>query len=314
MEPEADFVCIESSSVSNDTRVLDNTHLIKSKKLFNIRSNGKRLWIKHRNTCIKYGFTKNQYKSDAKDGTIVIILNNEGQHVISSIDDIVQQRFISMYTNTILNNMMLTENVIKSMFKQSLYNNTLKVTLSPDTCKLFDEKKIRIDNINFTDDYGLTAGEEISIIFEPSFAWMMNKKIGIRWDVRQIQLHKKQTENEIQQTIEIEEPSKGWKLSNDNDDENREDTITNANVNVNVNVNANANANANVKNQNNGVTDPSKGWMLTNDSDDDNDNVINPTTQPVKRKVKIAPCKPQTLVDIETTKTWMLTNDSEDEE
>jgi hypothetical protein len=179
---EQDFICTSMESLD-----ISDLSVEKNKKIFDIRKSGKRLWIKCDNVTVKYGYSMNQYKSvDTKEGTFVLHVNESLRNLINVIDQYVMNEFCKMYRNTILNNIMITQGTISTMFRSSLYNDTLRLYISPLSCAIFrtDQSKIEepdMENI-------IREDLSLAVIIEPAFAWMMNQKIGIHWDCRQVKL------------------------------------------------------------------------------------------------------------------------------
>lgn len=182
-ENEPDFMCAAVESVD-----VSDLEIQKNKKLFDIRKSGKRLWIKCDNVTIKYGHSANQYKAvEAKEGTFVLNVDADLRNVVNAIDQCVVNEFAKMYKGTILNNIMMTPRTLSGMFRPSLYNGTLRLYVSPMNCGVFRSDRSKVvepdmDNI-------LREDLSLGVVIEPAFAWMMNQKIGIHWDCRQVKLH-----------------------------------------------------------------------------------------------------------------------------
>lgn len=213
MNANKDFICVDTKSI--DASEISDIQIEKNKRIFYIRKQDKRLWIKSKNAVIKYTYAKNQFKMDSNEGIISITIDDELDAVVSLIDKIVCDKF----SGTIVNNMMITENTIKNMFKESIYNGNLRLSLTPESCDVFDSDKNHLENIDFPET--LIADTLISVVIEPTFVWMMNKKIGIHWDARQIQIHGLHEvnldPNDSLKSNFTEETE--WSLQNDSDDE-----------------------------------------------------------------------------------------------
>ena len=160
--------------------------LTKNKRLFDIRLvNGKRLWLKVPPCTLKYGYTDNQYKSDSP-GTMVLTDIGDVLESVEAVDRFVVDQMISQYKGTSLNNIMITENTVHSMFRPSVYRDTLRLSVDAKGCHIYDKAGKRISNPKVGEI--LAQGVSLTVLAQPSFAWMMGQKIGVRWDARQIKL------------------------------------------------------------------------------------------------------------------------------
>lgn len=180
------FICVNATDVSN---VTTDACLEKNKKIYDIRKSGKRLWIKFDDVTVRYPYSVNQYgKADSKDGTFVVTADNGLRNVVDMIDDFVKTEFQKLYRGKVINNIMMTQGTIDSMFRSSLYNDTLRLYVNPSNCAIFKSDASIIKTPNLADI--LTEGLKIGIVIEPNFAWVFNNKIGIHWDARQVKLQK----------------------------------------------------------------------------------------------------------------------------
>jgi hypothetical protein len=189
IKPGDDFECLSSSLIKSDPdAMIAGMTVQKNGKLFDIRRNAKRIWIQCDDAIVKYGYAPDQYKVDSKDGTFVLHTNDVIASVVETVDKVVLSEFESMFTGKILNNIVMTKNAIRTMFRPSLYAETLRLTVSPLNCAAFRSDGSNMVNPNFPDI--LKPDTSLSVIIEPAFAWMYNRKIGIHWDARQIKLSK----------------------------------------------------------------------------------------------------------------------------
>lgn len=178
-----EFICV---SCDNGEEMTERLTLEKNKKLFEIRREGKRLWIKIDGVTVKYPFNVNQYRPEEGSGTFVIYTTDGLRNVITLIDEFVKKEFDRMYLNKICENIMLTENALKEMFRDSLYEDTLRLNVNQKNCGFFRSDGTRIPTPNVSDI--LREDITLGIVIEPAFVWMYNKKIGVHWDARQIKL------------------------------------------------------------------------------------------------------------------------------
>lgn len=189
IKPGDEFECLSSSLIKSDPDAITAGMTVqKNGKLFDIRKNGKRIWIRCDDAIVKYGYASDQYKADSKDGTFVLHTNDVIASVVDVVDKVVLKEFEFMFTGEILNNIVMTKNAIRTMFRPSLYAETLRLTVSPANCAAFRSDGSHMVNPNFPDI--LKPDTSLSVIIEPAFAWMYNRKIGIHWDARQIKMTK----------------------------------------------------------------------------------------------------------------------------
>lgn len=157
----------------------------KKKSVFDIRApEGKQLRLKVDKCGIKYGYSDNLYKS-ASPGTIVVSDMGDLAESVEVIDQFVIDSLTQQYIGSSLDNVMITKNTISTMFRSSLYNGTVRVTVD-DKCLVFDKNGNKIISPNLKDI--LSKDLTIQLVFQPSFAWMMKPKIGVRWDAKQIKI------------------------------------------------------------------------------------------------------------------------------
>jgi len=185
MNPAEEFVCIALTNLD-----VSNMTLEKNKKIFDIRKDGKRLWIKCDRVSIKYPYTPNQYRCTeaGKEGTFVVNVDEDLSAMVRMIDATVLSKFEDLYKGTVLNNVAMTENAIRTMFRPSLYSDTLRISVSANNCGVFRSDGTLIPSPDLSTI--IKDDASMGIVIEPAFAWMFNQKIGIHWDVRQIKLSK----------------------------------------------------------------------------------------------------------------------------
>jgi hypothetical protein len=177
------FCCVNC----NDVNMMENVTIEKNKKIFEIRKEGKRFWIKCDGVIIKYPFAINQYRTTEGSGTFVVNVSDGLRNTVRLIDKFVQDEFDRLYLNKICDNIMLTKGALQDMFRNSLYNDTLRISVSDKNCGFFKSDNSKISSPMLSDI--LKEDAKCSIMIEPAFVWMVNKKIGIHWDARQIKLH-----------------------------------------------------------------------------------------------------------------------------
>lgn len=159
--------------------------LEKNKRIYEIRMKSKRLWLKLPPVMLRYGFKTNSFKPGiTTEGSVVMVLNNHLHQYIETVDNRIFENFDKLFRGTVLNNMMMTKNAVQKMCKSSIWNGALKLTVSSESTVFFNENRETIEGT-----VGLTKLKEgtiCSMVIEPSFAWIMNGTIGIRWDARQV--------------------------------------------------------------------------------------------------------------------------------
>lgn len=176
-----DFKLFSSDSVEFNEKIID---FEKDGKLFNIRHVDKKLlWVSTNILKVKYGFSTNPYKPESKDGTFVLKLDENLKNIVKTVDKFVLNSLETMYKGKILGSLMITENTLSGMFRPSIYEDTIKLSVAYDTCAVFCNEKQICNDFVFQD---IQSDMYISTVIEPAFAWMFNQKIGIRWDCRQI--------------------------------------------------------------------------------------------------------------------------------
>jgi Fe-S cluster assembly iron-binding protein IscA len=179
------FVCINASGSSDEFTEMS---LDKSSKKWLIRKEGKRLWIKCSNQAsIKYPFQANKFKENATDGTVVFNVDGVLQSTIELVDEFVFNEFNKSYKGKVVNNVMMTEKTVRDMFRPSMYNGTLRVSVAPESCVIFSKDRGLVKDVNLADT--LKEDLSVSLVIEPAFAWVMNGKIGIHWDATQIKIN-----------------------------------------------------------------------------------------------------------------------------
>jgi len=217
-EQADDFVCMDISSIDDINGTHDTPNpalglgLIENGKIFDIKKDGKRLWIKCPDVVIKYPYSTNSYKPSQKDGTIVLHASDALTTMVDVIDGVVKQEFNRLYDRKILDNIMMTKGAIDDMFRSSLYNDTLRVYVSEKNCAVFSKEGI----LDREADFSTTLKSDLSlgVVLEPAFAWMFRGKIGIHWDARQIKLKQQKLKlfnngQEVQQSSRFRTPAKG---------------------------------------------------------------------------------------------------------
>lgn len=179
----SNFVVHDTSNGAPD---MSTWTLTKNKRLFDIRgSAGKHAWLKINQCVLKYGYSENKFNSESP-GTVVLSGLHEVLESVEAVDKFVIDSMIAQFRGKSLNNIMITDNTIQEMFRSSAYAETLKVSVTEKTCKIFDSNASLITNKSLADT--LTSGLNLLVMVQPSFAWMMNSKIGIRWDAKQIRI------------------------------------------------------------------------------------------------------------------------------
>lgn len=285
---------------------LNDMEMVKGTKRFNILKNGKKLWIKSHNLTIKYPFAVNTFKK-TEDGTVVFNIPRSLTDAVNVVDKFVLDEFLKLYSGQILNNVVMTENTIKMMCRSSLYGGTLRVCVSNDSCTVFDEKQNLIETPKFSDI--LHNDLRIAVIVEPAFAWMMNGKIGIHWDARQIRILSLLS---VPSIYSVQESSQTWSLGMDDEEDVPVNNVNNTVNNVNVPVN---NVNVSVNNVNVqkivSLYKPEKTsneWSLEMDDGDDEPKVFKQTRIPVEKKKMLTKKKME-----ESKSAWSLKLDDDDD-
>ncbi len=159
--------------------------IVKKKSIYEIRTtDDKELWLKVNQCSLKYGYAEDKFKAD-KAGNVMLADMNNLTDSVDAIDQFVIDKMTTQYQGRILNNIMITKDTVKKMFRASMYNGTLRVSVDPAKCPLFDNKGVSIESNDLTI---LKKGLGVQVFIQPSFAWLFNGKIGIKWHARQIKL------------------------------------------------------------------------------------------------------------------------------
>ncbi len=160
--------------------------LTKKKSIYEIRATGgKQLWFKVNHCALKYGYSENLYKS-ASPGTIVVSdMGGDLEGSVEAIDQFVIDTLTKQNLGSSLDNVMITENTISEMFRSSLYNGTIRVTID-DKCRVFDKNAKLLISPNLKEIFKKDL--TIQLVVQPSFVWMMKPRIGVRWDAKQIKI------------------------------------------------------------------------------------------------------------------------------
>ena len=173
-----------------DVAAMRSVSVAKVKRVFEIRLFDSPLTIKTK--CrIKYGFATNKFKPELLNaGSVVLQLTPSMIALIEELDERVCRYFEDTFTGSILNNVMMTKNATRAIFRPSVYSGSLRVHVSGDSCALIDEDNTTVLDGGNPDLLArrLRAGEAIGLVVQPAFAWFMNKRIGVRWNARQIRL------------------------------------------------------------------------------------------------------------------------------
>jgi hypothetical protein len=178
-DEDLDFVCVAKA-----TQV--PLCVQKSKSIWEIRSNGKRLWIKSNGSSVKYPYTLNPFKPDTNEGSLVINMDQNLSDAVEYIDCFVYKEFLRLYEGKILSNVHMTRSTLRSMFRESTSLGTLKLNVSPDNCAVFTKNESIWKDPDLTKI--LKAEMAVSIVAEPVFVWMRNGRIGIHWAARQLKI------------------------------------------------------------------------------------------------------------------------------
>jgi hypothetical protein len=136
--------------------------------------------ISTENVRIRYGFRKNTFKI-TDEGFVSIDIAKNLIETVREIDDTVSKWFHDTYIDSVLDNVQISKNAIKTMFRPSVTDTQMRLHVSPSRCQFFNGDDTRIENVDC--EKVMSAGSHARMTVTPSFAWMMNKIIGIHWDV-----------------------------------------------------------------------------------------------------------------------------------
>ena len=196
-----DFVLVKGE---DKPFIANDLNLVTNKKLYDIRKrckvlqeNGeevtrcRRLWLSYANVQLKYGYSESPYKPGT--GSVVMMLDDNLSQIVQAIDDFVREEFLALYTGTVINNVAITANAVKQMFKSSMYDDgALRINVSPQTCAVFRSDGALVEDSDLHKRFigSLKTDVSTGVIFEPSFASVYQNKIRIHWDARQFKLAK----------------------------------------------------------------------------------------------------------------------------
>lgn len=269
--------------------------LEKNKKLYDIRVDGKRLWIKSTAASIKYPYSTNKFNKTS----VVFNLDDTMIQAVKAVDAHVYDHYKNEFVGKIMNNMKMTDKTLQTMFRDSLYNGTLSTYVSADNCAVFSKEKGLISDPNLGEL--LKSDVNVSIVVEPAFSWYMDKKIGIHWDLRQVKINGMMSSANRRF---VQPKTTPWAIKKDDDDEkNHIDPVSKA------------------------KTDGAKkykdfaasGWKLSmNDSSDDEgeNKPVSPRAKLSKKTASSTEKEKKTLPDIVSLagQSWRIQQDSSDDE
>lgn len=215
MSDEEEFVCL---TAGNSTEIYyADLSVEKLKSIWEIRSNGKRLWIKSNGASVKFPFAVSPFKQGTKDGTFVINMDENLSDAVQYVDSFVYKEFLRMYQDKVMSNVLMTKGTLKAMFRESIYMDTLRLNVSPDSCAIFTKERGLLEDPVLHDV--IKPDLALSIVVEPAFVWMRNGKIGIHWAARQVKIDGTFANRAIKAKAKENEAMKNWKLSVDDEDD-----------------------------------------------------------------------------------------------
>jgi hypothetical protein len=253
------------------------------KTLFDIRKQEQRLWIQTTPQIIIYPFSKNIYKPDSDEGSLTLECIENLKVFVREVDEFVITEFTRKYLGIALGSVLVTKDTIKEMFRPSIIGDLFRINVSAGSCVIFSDnmKEITIDELQ---NFSL-----IDLIIEPSYVWIMNSKIGITWNARQICDVKNDVKNdEINSVSETEKEDKKFSLDLDSNESDDNDDVVIKKVVKSIDKKFSLDLDSNESDDNDDVVNKkvvkSKKFSLDLDSNesDDNDDIIKITTKPTK--------------------------------
>ncbi len=189
MVRESEFQLYPNDAVPVTVDIVD---LDKGGKVFNIRKDDKRIWLKTRNQTLHYGFSPNKFKPEKPDGSVVLYpLTDSWKKVVNVIETSIKEAFVGIT----LNNVKVTGSTIEREFKPTIDpQGQMRVTVSPNECAVFDVEKKLVE----TDAVArLTRSTAVDLIIEPTYLWYTRgKAMGITWTARQVWVNGQRTEED----------------------------------------------------------------------------------------------------------------------
>lgn len=170
--------------------------LVPNGKMWDVKdiATGKPIWYCMNELVLEKGFETNPYKKTSKDGHVSIGLDLHALFVVENVDNILKTCFLESSRGKKVDNLVMTDKTVNSLFRSSLFNNTVKLKVTFESTAIFDKNGTLLndpDNLLINQDklhLLLATGTKLILVIEPSFIWCFNKQIGITWTLRQVKL------------------------------------------------------------------------------------------------------------------------------
>lgn len=191
--------------------------LVPNGKMWDVKDkiSDRTVWYCMNDLVLDKGFETNPYKKASKDGHISVALDLHGSFVVGNVDTTLKTCFLDSSRGKKVDNLVMTDKTVDSLFRSSLFNNTVKLKVTFESTAIFDRHGTLLndpDNVLISQDklhLLLTAGTKLILVIEPSFIWCFNKQIGITWSLRQVKL---MNDYSLEDEPEEEEAGASWSL------------------------------------------------------------------------------------------------------
>lgn len=143
--------------------------------MYDIRNNSKRIWIETGDLIITSKFSKNIFKPGSNEGSIVAELNPEFLNIVQNFERKIKAIFLEKFGGKPISGIMMTRDTIDQIFKS--VSDPMRISCDPASCVVLN------DGISLEGVSGIG-----NFVVEPSYLWIMNGRIGVRWNARQIRI------------------------------------------------------------------------------------------------------------------------------
>ena len=101
--------------------------------MYDIRNKSKRIWVETGDMNITSKFSKNIFKPDSNEGTIVAELNPQFLDTLQKFEDKVKNAFLNEFGGKPISGIMMTSDTVSQIFKSAQINNLFRISCDPKT-------------------------------------------------------------------------------------------------------------------------------------------------------------------------------------
>lgn len=184
-QEKMEFAHYHLKDLSQDTVV----KVTKGMRLHDIRTGeeGTKLWFTM-NDLTTSEFKIDHYKNDEMEGKLTLSLHDNDTEALNAFDKMVFDAVLKNSDFRTIDNMMLTRKTWEMFFKKSMYNNSIRASVTKGAVAFFDHDAVLMDEEHAW--RCLSEGTRINCVVEPCYLWFMtdneDKRAGITWKVRQV--------------------------------------------------------------------------------------------------------------------------------